>query len=347
MEQEQAASKPDRIAVVDGGLHRGPIPLEDRYSWEDLGKLMADRIEGANFLHKDNWSRHEFLKWFKIREKVGLRVDWRMVAREYAIWRKLRRGHDHFTVIVGTEGSGKSTMEIQHCAMIAPAMDLKDIVFDMPHYIKKLKEVAKHYKKFKKQFDDRSIGIDEGGISLFSREALSRSNKILAKSFMVQRFLNVHVCICIPHFWSLDTLIRNHRINTLIIIKRRGEYKCVVGKGIKILNRLGAKNKEKDILAIQVPYQYFWEGKFRKAFPKTVDYKEYEKHKFKHIQSFLDDAELVAKQQDMVSLKRIEKEIGVPEEELKLEINNGTIEGRRIGTKWFITRKAYKNLFNL
>jgi len=335
----------NKVAVVNGGLHNGGLPLEDRYSWEDLGILIADRIEAAEFVAKKNWSRHEFLKWFKIREKVGLRVDWRMVAREYVIWRTLRRGHDHFTVVIGTEGSGKSTFGVQHGAMIAPAMDLKDIVFDMPHYVRKLKEIAKHYKKFKKKFDDRSIGIDEGGISLFSREALSKSNKILAKTFMVQRFLNVSVTICVPHFWSLDTLIRNHRINTLIIIKRRGEYKCIVGKGIKIMNKIGSKNKEKDIMAIPIPYQYFWEGTFRKAFPKTIDYKEYEKHKFKHIQSFLDDAELDAKQQEMISLKRIEKEIGVSEEDMKLGIKNGTIEGRRIGTKWFITKKAYKNLF--
>ena len=236
---------------------------------------------------------------------------------------------------------------IQHSAMIAPGMDLKDVVFDMPQYVKKLKEVAKHYKKFKKQFDDRSIGIDEGGISLFSREALSKSNKILAKTFMVQRFLNVSVSICIPHFWSLDTLIRNHRINTLVIIKKRGEYKCIVGKGIKIMNKLGAKNKEKDLLAIPIPYQYFWEGKFKKSFPKTINMKEYEKHKFKHIQSFLDDAELDAKQQDMIPLKRIEKEIGIPEEDMKIEIRNGTVDGRRIGAKWFITKKAYKKLFKL
>jgi len=214
----------------------------------------------------------------------------------------------------------------------------------MSNYIKKLQEVGKNYKKNKKSKETKSIIIDEGGISLFSRESLSLSNRILAKTFMVQRFLNVHVGICIPHYWSLDSLIRNHRINTLIVIRKRGKYKAYVGKGIKLLNKLGGKDKEKSLMAIPIPYGFFWDGDFHKDFPETINVKHYEKHKFKHIISFLDDAKMEADTVKMIKVARLEQEFGIKKDTIVAEINAGNIEGRKIGNQWFITKKAYEKL---
>jgi len=192
---------------------------------------------------------------------------------------------------------------------------------------------------------DNSILIDEGGISLFSRESLTQSNKILAKTFMVQRFLNVHVCICIPHFWSLDTLVRNHRINTLIIITKRGKYKAIVGQGIKILNKLGKKDTTKPLQALPIPYKYFWEGDFYKDFPKNIDNAIYDKHKFKHIQDFLAEVSAEAKSMKMYSFKQLEKDFGLTKEDMMMEQEAGRIKCRKIGKNWFIDKKDYKKLF--
>lgn len=318
--------------------------LENEYSWEEIGELFADRIEKTEFISKDRWKRHEFLEWFKIREKIGVRFDWRLVARAYTIWQNMQNEHDHFTVVVGKEGFGKSTLAIQFSAWIAPNTDIDDILFNMPNYVKKLQDISKDFKKNKKEKNDKSLLIDEGGISLFSREALSRSNKVLAKTFMVQRFLTVHVGICIPYYWILDKLIRKHRIDTLIILKSRGKYKAVVGKGIKIINKLGAKDEDKPLIALPIPYGLFWEGHFSKKFPKTISKIKYENHKFKHIRQFLDDAKLEADTVKMIKVSQLERDFGIKRDTIIAEIHNGKIEGRKIGNQWFITKKAYEKL---
>lgn len=320
------------------------VPLEQTYEWEELGELIADRVKKTGFIAEKDWRGRLWTKFWRERKCVGLKFDWRLAVRCFTIWRDLRREKDHFAVIVGDEGDGKSTLETQMCAFISPGMDLKDICFDMQGYIKKLKEVAKDYRRNKLSKNDKSIGIDEGGLSLFSRESMSLSNRLLAKSFMVQRFLNVFVAICIPHYWSLDILIREHRIKTLIIITRRAKYKAIVGKGIKILNRLGKKDKDKPLKALPIPYGFFWDGAFHKSFPSTIDKKEYERYKFKHIKMFLEDASIEAATEKMINIKRVMKEFDISESNIKAEINKGEIDGRKIGNQWFITKKAYKKL---
>ena len=253
--------------------------LEDQYSWEELGILIADRIEKNDFIHGREWSRRDFLKWWTKREKVGYRFDWQLVARCWVIWKSLQKKHDHFIVVVGKEGSGKSTLAFQIASFISINFTDKDIVFDMPQYVNQLQKVSQSFKKWKKKRKNSCIVIDEGGISLFSRESLSKGNKMLAKTFMIQRFLCVCTIICIPYYWNLDKLVRQHRVNTLITVKKRGYYFTVVGKGISILNKLGMKSPDKNLWAIPIPYGLFWEGVFRKPFPNTLDEKKYNKRK--------------------------------------------------------------------
>lgn len=348
MTQEQADSETIPQSNLDGlRTSPGGQELDKKYSWEELQDIIRERIEKTQFIPKDKFQPSIFKKWFMEREKVGMCFDWRMVARAYMIWRDIQKEKDHFTVIIGPEGSGKTTMEAQLGATVSPSMSLNDLCFTMHTYISKLKDIAKDYKKNKADLNDKSVGIDEGGISLFSREAMSQSNKVLAKTFMVQRFLNINTIICIPHYWSLDPFIRNHRINTLIIIKERGKYKAIVGKGIKILNRIGKKDKEKDILAIPVPYGYFWEGTFKKDFPNTISKEEYEKYKFKHIRSFLDEVELDSQAIKLIKVTKIEKEYGIESNLIIQDIQNGIIEGKKIGNQWFISQNAYKKLLNV
>jgi energy-coupling factor transporter ATP-binding protein EcfA2 len=323
----------------------GEQKLDEIYSWEELGNKFADKIEETQFISRKTWNRQKFIWWFMEREKLGLRFDWRLIARAYIICKDyIRNEKDHFTVIVGHEGDGKSTLAAQFLAWIAPEMDINDICYNMPQYITRLQLIGKHYKKQKAEKINKSVLIDEGGINLFSRESLSTSNKVLAKTFMVQRFLNINVGICIPHYPSLDKMIRNHRINTLLIIKSRAYYKCVVGKGIKILNKLLKKDPDKDLISIPIPYGMFWEGNFRKDFPKTLNETEYKKHKFSHIKEFIEDAKHEASTVKMIKVIKLEKEFGINSRTIISEIHEGNIEGRKIGNQWFITKKAYEKL---
>ena len=67
----------------------------------ELGVLIANKIEETQFLEK--FVRIRFLKWWKKREKVGMRFDWKLVARCYTICKQLRKQGDHFTVVVGAD----------------------------------------------------------------------------------------------------------------------------------------------------------------------------------------------------------------------------------------------------
>lgn len=318
--------------------------LENKHSWTELAEMFADRIEKYKFINPKDWKRHHFIEWFMERESLGLCFDWRLIARAYVVSNKLKKNHDHFTVFVGGEGTGKTTIAIQFMAWVSPSFNLKDVIFSMPDYVSRLQEFARDYKENKAKGINKSLQLDEGAISLFSRESLSLSNKLLAKTFFVQRFLCVNVGICIPHYLSLDNLIRNHRINTLIIIKKRGDYKCVVGKGIKIFNKLLDREKLKELIAIPIPYEFFWEGNFNKDFPRTISSKKYDDHKYKHIKHFLSEAKLEANTVKMVKVTILEKEFGIKKDTIVSEIHKGNIDGRKIGNQWFITKKAYDKL---
>lgn len=316
--------------------------LQRNNTWTELAERFATKIEQSQIL--STFDKQKFKDWFMEREQVGILFDYKLMARTYAIWKELANESDHFIVVVGKEGLGKTTLSLQVSSWINPTMDIDDIAFDMEQYVTTLKGISKEHRKNKATKHFRTITLDEGGISLFSRESMSRSNVVLAKTFMVQRYLNVGVTICIPYYWALDSMIRDHRIKTLIIIKERGKYKCVTGAGIRRLNLTGSKNRDRELQAIQLPYGTFWDGDFSKSFPGNIKEEDYDKHKHKHINRFLDDAELEATTFKMVKATKIAKEIGIDIRTLVNQIQNGEIEGRRIGDRWFVTEKAYKKI---
>jgi hypothetical protein len=288
-EPEQATTQDAAVTTIDAPaepvIPKKHIYEGKEYTWEELANMVGDKIEQSKMLQDFNKKR--FKQWFMLREKVGLRFDWKLISRAYHICQQLDKHNDHFTIIVGDEGTGKTTMAAQFCSWVSPNMNIDDFCYNMPDYVDKLKRIAVDYQKNKLDKNDKSINIDEGGIDLFSREAMRTSNRVLAKTFMVQRFLNVHVTICIPSYWNLDSMVRDHRIKTLIIIPRRSDYKCVVGQGIKIINKTGSKDKTKPLMTLPIPYGMFWEGHFRKNFPDTISFEEYE-NKFIEIEQELE-----------------------------------------------------------
>lgn len=316
--------------------------LERKYTWTEIGNLFADRIEDSKIISK-KWNRKKFLSWFAEREKIGICFDWKMVARAYIIWKDLHDESDHFTVIVGGEGTGKSTFAMQLGAWVAPKMDITDVVFQMPNYIRKLREIVKYREQHGRNKKDYSINIDEGGLSLFSREAMSRDNRLLSKSFMTQRFLNAHVEICIPKFKFLDTSIREHRIKTLIVIKERGFYKGFTKMGVEVLNRQ-LKNSKANIKTAAVPYGSFWEGYNNSNFPKTIDKAEYEAHKLKHIKRFLAEAPGTMKEAEFMSVTKMSRLLSISTQTIQAKLGRGEIKGKKIGGKWIIPIKEYERL---
>lgn len=321
--------------------------LEKKYTWEDLGSLTADRIEKYQLIKK-GWNRKKFLEWFMIRKKLGYLFDWKLIARAYKIWTDLNTESDHFTCIVGSEGSGKSTLAVQFMSWISPNAALDDITYTMNQFISKMSDIADDYHQNKIDQNDKSIVMDEGAIDLFSRESMKKSNRVLAKTFFVQRFLNVHVIICIPRFQYLDSVIRDHRVKTLISIFKRGKCKVIVGqKGFNVLNT-GIK-KEKNINHIQIPYGSFFQADFSKEFPHTIDKSKYENFKYKNIVKFLqdakDDVQATEKEgTDYLKVTPFARKLGVSTETVRRMIYKGKIKAKRIEGQYLIHKDTVEGI---
>lgn len=317
--------------------------LEQIYTWEQIADLFAQRIIDSKFLEEFNPDR--FKRWFMERKKVGIKFDFRLTAKIYQIDLNLHKDYDHFTVIVAgdstrTTGIGKSTLGAQIGAWTQTDMDTSSFLFDAQSYIQKLNSTLKQGEIGK------TLILDEGGNALFSRQTMANTNVILAKTFMAQRLAHTHVIICIPKWWYLDTIIRDDRVDTLIMIKSRGYYKALNKKGISILNRLGKHDKSKPIVAIPLPINTFWEGNFRSTFPDTINYEDYLKLKRDNALKQLEEAQTIASSISMINIDTVSSQVGISVSDLVKAIQEKQIIGKQIGKKWFITKEQYDDLIN-
>ena len=235
-----------------------PTRLTDRMTWGELCSHVLTKI------HIKEDELPMFRKWFMKRECVGYLIDPLMIKRCFFIWKELKNNLDHFIVLCGREGFGKSTLSFAIAAWINPSFDLKNVCYGSKQYLDLLHEKQKEYVA---AIDDKiptdSLVLDEG-TELLSREAMSATNRTLSKTFMVQRALKYVVLINIPSFFMLDTIIRTHRVRTLIDVIGRGKYKCITGKAISIIAKEGMLTK--NISGVRIPNGTFWHGYFTKEY---------------------------------------------------------------------------------
>lgn len=303
-------------------------------SWEEIVERISEKLKLNRESQKDNI----FLKWLNSKKDVGFLFDSVMIKRTWEISKRLKRDYDHFLVISGYEGEGKSTLGIQLGSYIDPEFSQDKICYTATQFLNALVKVPK----------GSCILIDEGGQNLFSREAMTLTNRMLIKSFMVMRQRNLCVIICIPNFHLLDSYIRLHRVNTLIHLRRRGFYRAITGNfAIKKVTMDGAKYKE--ILSVKIPPGMFWDGYFRKEFPNTISREEYNENKAKNMMKMI---EKLSDEHDFFEIKMIPatkaaKELGCGDSALKELIQNGKLDGKKIGARWYLTKAGYKNLFDI
>ena len=314
--------------------------LEDSMTWQELAEYTANRIE-KNISPK--WKRKHFIDWFLKREKVGYRFDWRLIYRAYKICKDLENEGDNFTVIVGKEGSGKTTCGLQLAAWTSPeTFSIDYICYKATQYLKLIKDLIK-----KRQEDKLSekvtIVLDEAALDLFSRKSMSKSNIDLSQIFFIQRILNVHVILCIPDFFGLDTIVREHRVSTLIVMqKQRGNYKAITGKGISIVIQ-NYRKYGKNLNHHPIPYGCFWTGSFNKPFPNTIDTKEYIRNKLANVDDFVKKClEGVQENLQLMPISRMAKQIGSSNEKIKRMIKSGDLDGKKIGDRWYVSPESCK-----
>ncbi len=89
---------------------------------------------------------------------------------------------------------------------------------------------------------------------------MTKTNTTLVQALMISRAKNYIIVLCIPNFFMLDKYIRDHRVNCLIHITKRGKYwfydrnkaEQLSKKGYKFMNHTAEK--------------YLFRGDFNKAF---------------------------------------------------------------------------------
>lgn len=117
---------------------------------------------------------------------------------------------DSIFLVVGLEGSGKSHLVLNFMDYLNATM--KNISLDKEDFLKSLSDIE----------DGSCFQFDEAGDGLFSRDALSKTNKDLVKTFMVIRAKRLIGFMCLPSFFMLDTYFRRHRVRGLFYVYQRG-----------------------------------------------------------------------------------------------------------------------------
>jgi energy-coupling factor transporter ATP-binding protein EcfA2 len=309
-----------------------PITSRGITDWNVMTDFIYSKV--SDFIHDES----AFKKWLLTKEKVGKVVDPVMYGKLFLIHKNLEKFNDKVIVIVGREGSGKSTIANHLCAIMDESYEMSRNCFSPREFIHNLRIVDIL----------KAINIDEGAIGLYSRESMNIDNRNMVKTFMVIRRKSLFVTVCIPDYSSLDSYIRNHRTSLLIYIMKRGHYIAFFGEGLQKINQ--DIQKMKNISHIKVSDGFFWHGYFRKDFPDNLNVVEYLEKKDKHIENFLEQME---KQMDdkvvqpqMVTIQQAATILNRGSESIRKDIANSRLEATKLGGKWYIHKKSLDKILN-
>lgn len=195
----------------------------------------------------------------------------------------------------------------------------------------------------KKQNKYDTIICDEGLMFSFSRDSSTSDNKYFVKLLSLARQLNICFIMCVPNFWTVDSYVREHRVQSLIHVRARGKHTCYYGSSIKKISIEGARTKSYKNVRIE---DHKFGGWFSKQLP--IDENEYRKHKAEHMTKFLNELDDYASTKE-VSAKFIKstqaaKILGVNPSMIPRRVEDGTLKGKKIGNFWYIDKESVKNL---
>lgn len=310
--------------------------LELKYTWSELALQVANKLP-----LKSVEEYHNFLKWFSQREHIGYLFDRLLILRLYRISQELQKDYDHFMVIVGREGSGKTTLMMQCAAWLCPHMTLSSIKYSAETYLDFVNERIKEYETEKENKRIDALILDEG-TELSSRENMNLTNRSLQKTFFVQRALNLFVGVCIPDFKALDSTVREHRVRTLLYVTERGRYTGFNKAGIIYLNEEMKKGKK--ISDIHTPPGTCWKGYFNKDFPRTINVEEYKRQKLASMKSLIGSLKATLDTKGMIPITEAMHDSGYDRSTIIRKIQTGKIDGKRHGGRWFLSKDGHSEL---
>lgn len=299
------------------------MTLENQMTWEEIVNHVAEKVNGDN----------KFKKWMLTKENVGYLADYHLWKRAYLVQKALSEDYDHFTVITGKEGLGKSFLASIYCSMVSNSFCLNNICFELRAGVEQIRDAKK----------GDSVLLDEGAMFLFSRESMSDANRIMMKLFTLIRQRNIHLCICIPNFYIIDSYIRDHRVDTMLNIIRRGGYNGFNKSAINIISKEGKDTK--NIYKANIPSGTSWKGYWRNKFPtiNNLNLEAYKEHKRSHLESFFDE---IIKQvdsssngtTDYITIPEFARKFGLKQDTVRSHIKKGIIKAHQLGQKYLIKK---------
>lgn len=229
--------------------------------------------------------------------------------------------YDCFIVVCGKERRGKSTLAAKLGWYLSEAkLTQENICMDMGEFTSSLQKSEK----------GDVIIFDEAGTNLYSREAMSSINRMLTKAFMVTGLKNLAIILLIPSFFNLDSYIRNHRVDLLFDIPKRGRFKCFSTRRAKKISILGAKWKN---MNVQKPNVL---GTFTKSWPSKQLEDDYRKKEQKYKLSFIKD--LKRNIEGYFTTAKFCQMTGFDLRTLYKWIREKKLRAKRVGKKWFIPK---------
>ena len=279
----------------------------------------------------------KFQEWLKSKMCFGFLFDAKTYWYCYKVSEKLQQDYDHFSVISGLEGTGKSTLTSLLAVIVSPTMSMGHVCYEPEDFIKAL-TIAKK---------GDTVWLDESALILFSRESMGKDNRKITKLFTICRQLNLHLIICIPNFFVIDSYVRDHRVSNLIHIFKRGFFINYNREAVRIISHIGKNHK--NVSAVKVPNGKFYHGYYNKAFGEANDLTKeaYERKKTEnmnaHLKNLWEEYEIDGAKKDDGTVKYIKvseyrKYVPYSRDTVIRKIHSGDIPGKKIGGQWCVER---------
>lgn len=258
--------------------------------------------------------------------------------------KRLARDYDQITLIVGKEGTGKSTLAAKLAVLVDPEFNMDRVCYSENDFLRAAKVAKK----------GDTIWIDEGAMFLFSREAMSGITRKIIQFLTTCRQLNLHIIICIPNFFTVDTYVREHRVHGLFIVMDRGKYKYVKSKGDAILKVAVYGKRGKNVLSddIFLKKEEYTYGVFNSYLPNSLgDFNKasYLSCKHESLMKQLSDMEeklnTVEHISDLnnddvgfVDVANFSSLSGLHPNTIIRNIKQGKLKGKKMGSKFVVSR---------
>lgn len=133
----------------------------------------------------------------------------------------IRAKHQNVVVVIGSTGSGKSTIAIHICLAIDPKWDLEsNYIYDVDDLKRKLKKPQSKVSLF-----------DEGSVILNSKNTMKSEDKEIMTLFDTMRSLGWTTVICVPKLASLNKGIRESHLNYVVVCPEKAPLRGYDARG--------------------------------------------------------------------------------------------------------------------